>query len=129
MKPLAQVRIDDLDGVLVAHLVGEIDLSNVDEVRALVIARSSQEAGALVLDLTETTYLDSTGVRLLFELAERLQARRQPLRLVVTDEALVRRVILLTKLDEQVPLDTSVDAAVAAARVPDAANGNGNGTA
>ena len=99
MKPLAQVRIDDLDGVLVAHLVGEIDLSNVDEVRALVIARSSQEAGALVLDLTETTYLDSTGVRLLFELAERLQSRRQQLRLVVTDEALVRRVILLTKLD------------------------------
>lgn len=128
MKPLAQVRIDDLDGVLVAHLVGEIDLSNVDEVRALVIARSSQEAGALVLDLTETTYLDSTGVRLLFELAERLQSRRQQLRLVVTDEALVRRVILLTKLDEQVPLDTSVDAAVAAARVrPGGTNGNANG--
>lgn len=118
MKPLAQVRIDDVDGVLVAHLVGEIDLSNVDEVRALVIARSSQEPGALVLDLTETTYLDSTGVRLLFELAERLQARRQVLRLVVTDEALVRRVILLTKLDEHVPLDTTVADAVAAARAP-----------
>jgi len=116
VKPLAQVRIDDVDGVLVAHLVGEIDLSNVDEVRALVIARASQETGALVLDLTETTYLDSTGVRLLFELAERLQSRRQQLRLVVTDEALVRRVILLTKLDEQVPLDDTVERAVAAAR-------------
>ena len=114
MKPLAQVRLDQTDGVLVAHLVGEIDLSNVDEVRALIIARVSQETGALVLDLTTTTYLDSTGVRLLFELAERLQARRQPLRIVVTDEALVRRVILLTKLDEQVPLDSTVADAVAA---------------
>jgi anti-anti-sigma factor len=114
VKPLAHVRLDQADGVLVAHLVGEIDLSNVDEVRALIIARVSQETGAVVLDLTTTTYLDSTGVRLLFELAERLHARRQPLRIVVTDEALVRRVILLTKLDDQVPIDSTVADAVSA---------------
>jgi anti-sigma B factor antagonist len=119
VKPLAQVRLDDTDGVLVAHLTGEVDLSNVDEIRALIIARVSQETGALVLDLTGTTYLDSTGVRLLFELTERLHARRQQLRIVVTDEALVRRVILLTKLDEQVPLDDSVDDALAALRAAD----------
>jgi hypothetical protein len=53
---------------------------------------------------------------LLFELTQRLHARRRQLRIVVTDEALVRRVILLTKLDDQVPLDTSVDAALAALR-------------
>ena len=35
------------------------------------------------------------------------------------DEALVRRVILLTKLDEQVPLDDSVDDALAALRAAD----------
>jgi anti-anti-sigma factor len=116
MKPLAQVRLVDADGVLVAHLVGEIDLSNVDEVRALLVERVSQDIGALVLDLTDTTYLDSTGVQLLFELTQRLHARRRQLRIVVTDQALVRRVILLTKLDDQVPLDTSVDAALAALR-------------
>jgi anti-anti-sigma factor len=113
---LADVRLDDRDGVLVAQLVGEIDLSNVDDVRALLIARVAQDTGALVLDLTDTTYLDSTGVRLLFELTQRLHARRRQLRIVVTDEALVRRVILLTKLDDQVPIDQSVDEAVAALR-------------
>ena len=70
MSPLADVRLDDRDGVLVAQLVGEIDLSNVDDVRALLIARVAQDTGALVLDLTDTTYLDSTGVRLLFELTQ-----------------------------------------------------------
>lgn len=116
MSPLADVRLDDRDGVLVAQLVGEIDLSNVDDVRALLIARVAQDTGALVLDLTDTTYLDSTGVRLLFELTQRLHARRRQLRIVVTDEALVRRVILLTKLDDQVPIDQSVDEAIAALR-------------
>ncbi|MBV8950889.1 MAG: STAS domain-containing protein [Actinobacteria bacterium] len=115
---MAEVQLEHLDGALVAHLVGEVDLSNVEEVRELIIGRVSQDTGALVLDLTDTTYLDSTGVRLLFELTQRLQARRRQLCLVVTDEALVRRVILLTKLDEQVPLHDSVDDALAALRDP-----------
>ena len=116
---MAEVRLEEVNGALVAHLAGEVDLSNVEVVRATIIDRVSPETDALVLDLSETTYLDSTGVRLLFELTQRLHARRRQLRLVVTDEALVRRVILLTKLDEQVPLHDSVDDALAALQSPD----------
>ena len=54
------------------------------------------------------------GVRLLFDLAERLQSRRQRLVLVVTEAALVRRVLVLTKLDDAVPIhDTEADALAA----------------
>ncbi len=119
MTPLAEVRLEEVNGALVAHLAGEVDLSNVEVVRATIIDRVSAETDALVLDLSETTYLDSTGVRLLFELTQRLHARRRQLRLVVTDAALVRRVILLTKLDEQVPLHDSVEDALAALQSPD----------
>ncbi len=119
MTPLAEVRLEEVNGALVAHLAGEVDLSNVEVVRATIIDRVSPETDALVLDLSETTYLDSTGVRLLFELTQRLHARRRQLRLVVTDAALVRRVILLTKLDEQVPLHDSVEDALAALQSPD----------
>lgn len=118
MTPLAEVRLEEVNGALVAHLAGEVDLSNVEVVRATIIDRVSPETDALVLDLSETTYLDSTGVRLLFELTQRLHARRRQLRLVVTDAALVRRVILLTKLDEQVPLHDSVEDALAALQSP-----------
>jgi anti-sigma B factor antagonist len=120
---LAEIRFDDRDGVLVAHLEGEIDLSNVEEIRESIFGRVSQETGALVLDLAATEYLDSTGVRLLFELTQRLHARRRQLRIVVTDEALVRRVILLTKLDDQVPIDKSVDDALTALRPPGETSG------
>jgi anti-sigma B factor antagonist/stage II sporulation protein AA (anti-sigma F factor antagonist) len=111
---LARVTLDHLDGAVVAHLDGEIDLSNVEEIRALLVAAVDRDASALVLDLRATTYLDSTGVRLLFELAQRLHARRQRVRLVAADAAIVRRVVLLTHLEERVPIDDDVAGALAA---------------
>jgi anti-anti-sigma factor len=114
MEPLATVTFDERAAVIVARLTGEVDLSNVDDIRAQLVDAVSHETETLILDLTQTQYLDSTGIRLLFELAERLQGRRQQLRLVVDDGALVRRVVVLTQLDQRVPLDPTVEAALAA---------------
>jgi anti-anti-sigma factor len=114
MNPLAEVTLEPDGGTIVAHVHGEIDLSNVDEIRTVLIEAVSHESECLVLDLTDTTYLDSTGIRLLFELAERLQGRRQELRLVVDEEAMVHRVIVLTQLHQRVPLDATVDDALSA---------------
>jgi len=111
---LADVTVEQHEPGPVVRVRGEVDLSNADVVRADILNALPQAAAGLVLDLTETTYLDSSGVRLLFELAERLQARRQRLALVVTEAALVRRVIVLTKLDDAVPLHSGVDAALEA---------------
>jgi anti-sigma B factor antagonist len=108
------VSIDRQHRIAVATIEGEIDLSNVDEIRDALTQAVEREAAGLVLDLSETTYLDSTGIRLLFELAHRMQTRRRHLRLVVTDQALVRRVIVLTQLEDQVPIHADVSAAIAA---------------
>ena len=116
MKPLAEVTLDGADGVVVARVTGEVDLSNVEDVRNDLIDAVSHESVCLVLDLTGTTYLDSTGVRLLFELAQRLQGRRQDLRLVVDEDAMVHRVIVLTQLHQRVPIDPTVDQALEALR-------------
>ena len=47
----------------------ELDASNVDDVLARVSESVPNEAPGLVLDLTQTDYLDSAGVRILFDLA------------------------------------------------------------
>lgn len=114
MKPLAEVALVRRDGVVVASLVGEVDLSNVSEIRRALLEGVTQETECLVVDLSDTSYLDSTGVRMLFDLAVRLQARRQQLRLVVPNATIVRRVLVLTKLDQSVQFDLSVTDAVAA---------------
>jgi anti-sigma B factor antagonist/stage II sporulation protein AA (anti-sigma F factor antagonist) len=109
---LAEVSVEARDAGPVVHVRGEIDLSNSDAVRAEIVKAVPRDARGVVLDLTETTYLDSTGVRLLFDLADRLQSRRQRLVLVVRERALVRRVLVLTKLDDAVPMHDEIDAAL-----------------
>jgi len=113
---IAKIEIEPHGEGPVIRLSGEVDLSNADELRSDIVQAVPHEASGVVLDLTETTYLDSTGIRLLFDLAERLHARRQRLVLVVDEAALVRRVVVLTKLDDAVPLVPAVDAALAALR-------------
>jgi anti-sigma B factor antagonist len=111
---LAEVEVVHDPQAPVVRIRGEIDLSNSAAIRSAVIDALPHGALGLVLDLSATTYLDSSGVRLLFDLAEHLRARRQRLGLVVTEAALVRRVLVLTKLDDAAPLHTTVDDALAA---------------
>ena len=79
----------------VAALVGEVDLSNVDDLGERLEQAVSNRAQGLVLDLSGVTYLDRTGVRLIYQLARRLGDRQQRLRLVVPDESRIRRVLQL----------------------------------
>jgi anti-anti-sigma factor len=111
---LADVAIETHELGPIVHIRGEIDLSNAEAIKAEIVNAVPRAARGLVLDLTETTYLDSTGIRLLFELAERLQSRRQRLALVVREAAFVRRVLVLTKLDDAVPMHEEIEAAMAA---------------
>lgn len=79
----------------VARVTGEVDLSNVEELTLAVQSCVTNAALGLVLDLTGVSYLDSTGLRLVFQLARELQDRQQQLRLVVPPEALIWRVLRL----------------------------------
>ncbi len=111
---IGHTEVDDRDGVVLARVIGEVDLSNVDEMESAIALAIKPETRGLVLDLTPTTYLDSTGIRMIFQLARRLQDRRHDLRLVAGDGTLVHRVLAVTQMHEVVPIDGSVDAAVAA---------------
>jgi anti-anti-sigma factor len=68
----------------------------------------------MVLDLTEVSYLDSTGIALVFELARGLEARRQALRLVVTSDGPVRRVLELCAVASVAPIDDNQERSVEA---------------
>jgi anti-anti-sigma factor len=111
MTELSEVEFSG-DDVIVARLTGEIDLSNASEVGETLSAAVPNTALGLVIDLTATSYLDSSGVHLLFDLAERLQRRQQRLRVVVPEGRPIRRVLRIVELDDTVPVLASVDEAV-----------------
>src|SRR5439155_5170535 len=61
----------------VARLVGEIDASNAPGFASELKERLPNSAIGLVLDLSETTYIDSAGLHLIFDLSDALRRRQQ----------------------------------------------------
>jgi anti-anti-sigma factor len=114
VSQLAEFEFEERGPVLVAAVIGEIDGSNSNDLRMALVDRLPSSSTALVLDLTDTTYLDSSGLHAVFELGRRLAARRQALRLVVPTEAPMRRVLELCAVDAVAPLDVSLDASMRA---------------
>ena len=112
MAPLEELNFEPRGDVVLVRVRGEVDLSNVPSVKARLLDAVPNTATALVLDLSVTDHLDSSGVRLIFELAERLESRGQKLGLVVPDRSVINRVLVLTEVHRVVPMSTSVDAAL-----------------
>lgn len=111
---LAEVSFVDAGvDAIVAAVAGEIDGSNASELRRAVSERVPAAARSLVLDLSGTTYIDSTGVELLFELARRLSARRQAFAVVVPPGSNVRRVLELCDLSSVAVVAESREAGLA----------------
>ena len=91
--------------MVVARFDGEIDSSNATELQLALAARLPSTASVLALDLSGVTYLDSSGIELLFELGRSLAARRQTIRLIVPETAPIRRVLELCAVESVAPID------------------------
>ncbi|HEY4824016.1 MAG TPA: STAS domain-containing protein, partial [Solirubrobacteraceae bacterium] len=97
---LAWVEFEDRNGVRVAAISGEVDVSNAGEVAGAFSDLSGLSAG-LVIDLSGLEYLDSSGIALLHDLALRLRERFQRVIVVSPPSTPPRRVLELTALDSQ----------------------------
>ena len=80
---LADVQITPASNALIAHVTGEVDMSNAEEVGATVIGATPNEAQGVVLDLSGVDYLDSAGIYVVYGMRASLQARGQLLILVI----------------------------------------------
>jgi len=69
VNELSEVEVVVREGVPVVRIRGEIDLSNVGATLRSIEAAVDESAPGLVVDLRELEFLDSAGVRLLFEAA------------------------------------------------------------
>ncbi|HEX8074829.1 MAG TPA: STAS domain-containing protein [Thermoleophilaceae bacterium] len=102
--------------VLVARLSGEIDLANAGPIGSEISRGVGNDLAGVVLDLSTTSYLDSSGVHLVFDLAERLASRQQCLALVLPEGARVRRVLELVNVSAVAPVVPVLDEALTRVR-------------
>ena len=112
MTRLAQLQLDEEDGVTIASVEGEIDLSNAAELEMAISHAVANEAVGLVVDLAGVDYLDSSGVTLLFNLARRVSRRQQEFVVVVPGEAHVREILTLSGATEALALHETLPEAL-----------------
>ena len=112
---LAAVEIQDHDGVPVAVISGEVDISNVDDITRRLMTLPNSAPG-LVVDLRLVVYMDSTGISLLHDLAGRMRERSQQLIVVCPPGSPPRRVLELTGLVTRTTVVDDLGPAVQAMR-------------
>ena len=107
----ALTSITAQDGFTIASIEGEIDISNSIELETELSHSVPNDADGLVLDLSGVTFIDSSGIRTLFDLAARLGGRRQVLHLVVPEESQLRRTLALLQIPAVMPVFPDLDSA------------------
>ena len=110
----AKVEFDHRDSVGVARLSGEVDITQASALRKQLLSAVRNDDLALVVDLSQVRYIDSVGVSLLFELAERLEGRQLRFAVVIPPDGLVERVLKIVNLDSVAEVHRGLEEALIA---------------
>jgi anti-anti-sigma factor len=119
MTDMGSVSFESDGDVVIARLAGEVDLSNAASLGDRLAAAVPNDALGLVIDASATTYLDSSGVGLLFDLASRLRRRQQRLALVVPERSSLMRVLGIVDAASAMPIVATLEDGVARVRADD----------
>ena len=112
MSQLAHLAFEDQGRVLVARLSGEVDLSNAADLQQTMLDAMPNTAEGMVVDLSVVSYLDSSGIRMLGEIGERLHWREQRFAVVAPEGSRVRGVLAIAGAESVVPMEDALDAAI-----------------
>lgn len=70
-----RVTTEDSDGRLVLRIAGELDMAAAPKVSEALAARAAKRYRAVVVDLTDLEFIDSSGIRMLCRAAEAARNR------------------------------------------------------
>jgi anti-sigma B factor antagonist len=110
------VEVGVTDDMVIARVGGDIDLANTPAVSARILEAVPNDAVGLVLDLSAVRYIDSVGIRMLFNFVRTLHAGRQGMAIALPVDSPVRKLLKITHLDEATAFAPSVEEAVVALR-------------
>lgn len=101
--------------VCVVRVVGEVDLSHEEDLRAELRRAVSSDAPGIVVDLTECEFIDSSGIRalLLSREAQDGDGEGEGLAVAASSEQILR-ILSVMGLDKVIPVRPTVEEAAAA---------------
>lgn len=111
-----------INSVPVVATPAEIDITNAEGLRSALLITAADGHSTVVVDMTQTTFCDSSGLQTLLAAHKKAQAEGRQLLLVIPGTAALRA-FAITGMDRVIPNFTSLDDALAAT----AATANGHG--
>jgi anti-sigma B factor antagonist len=103
------------DDVYVVRVVGEVDMSHEEDLRAELRRAVSADAPGIVVDLTECEFIDSSGVRALLLSREAQNGGEDADRLALAASSdQILRILSVMGLDKVIPIRPTVEEAAAA---------------
>lgn len=106
-------EISERDGVKVLHLHGPIDVSSAMDLRDLLGAEIDSPSARVLLDLSNVTLIDSSGIGILITAHRRADGQGARFGLAGATGT-VARVFAMTRTDKLLSLHASVEEGVAA---------------
>jgi anti-sigma B factor antagonist len=114
VKDIASLFVWRRRRVVIAAITGEIDISNARSLESSIVGELDPDAAGLVVDLAGLTFLDGSGVHLLYRLHDRVRGRGLGFALVLADDSPARRVLELSGPRPARWIHASEDDAIAA---------------
>ena len=99
------MQTESSEGVERVRVLGEIDLSVVDQLDSEMRRAEATRARKIELDLDQLDFLDATGIRLLLALDRRSRSNGRRLRIRPASSPQVQRMLELTGVGERLPID------------------------
>jgi anti-anti-sigma factor len=109
---MSALNIERLDGVPVAHVTEDLDAANAPQVQRQLDGALGPDASTLVVDLSDSRYLDSAAIDMLLRLGDRLEQRRARLILVIPGASQLMRLAELVGLPDAVAVYPTLHAAL-----------------
>jgi anti-sigma B factor antagonist len=115
-EPVAPLReppvrsVEAVNGAVVVHLAGELDLYNAEEIRAALETAIGGSPSRVVVDLAEVMFVDSTALGVLIEARSKLGRNGLVL---AAPQLETRRTLQVSGIDRHLPVHDTVDAALA----------------
>lgn len=95
---MSELKVESREGIVYATLVGDIDMSNVQQLREALGRATSNQALGLVIDLSDVDYLDSAGIHLIHSLGSQLRSHGQKLAVVIPEDSVINDALRLAGL-------------------------------
>lgn len=110
-----QVRSRMVNGVAAVEVAGELDIYTSAQLEAAIRGHLVRDRTRLLIDLSDTTYLDNTALRILTQAARKTRQSGGNLA-VIYARPLLQKIFEVTRLHELIPVFPSAAAALEAAR-------------